>query len=209
MLVQYELDPPSIIVGVADPPGTYSPARDLITPPEQLTEHFVIWASTWFEPFPSLDAVNLTSVAAQKKLTNDPSDPRYLSSHERMSQEERDATLFPDVGIRLGPGLVSWEICAKNVRGSILDTKGVLKGVKLHHLWGAHSPWNCAWSAKIVEGLLKEPPVEGEVRREVNIERLEGIHHFVSVYFFFVRRLWYDLVKCVLTIPTASFVFIS
>ncbi len=208
LFVQSELDPPSIIVGVADPPGTYSPGRDLITPPEQLTEHFVIWASTWFEPFSSLDAVNLTSVAAQKKLTNDPSDPRYLSSHERMSQEERDATLFPDVGIRLGPGLVSWEICAKNVRGSILDTKGVLKGVKLHHLWGAHSPWNCAWSAKVVEGLLKEPPVEGEVRREVNIERLEGIHHFVSVYFF-VRRLWYDLVKCVLTIPTASFVLIS
>ncbi|KAI0092161.1 hypothetical protein BDY19DRAFT_990897 [Irpex rosettiformis] len=170
-------DPPSVVIGVADPPGTYSPATDLKTPPDQLTEAFIIWASTWFEPFSSLDAVNSTSIVTQKKLT-DPSDPRHLSSFERMSQEEKDATLFPDIAIRLGPGLVSWEICDKNVRGTVLDTKGVLKNVRLNYFWGANSPWNCAWAAKVVEGLMQEPPVEGQQRREVVIEMLEDMHHF-------------------------------
>ncbi|KAI0700598.1 hypothetical protein BC835DRAFT_396880 [Cytidiella melzeri] len=173
-------DPPSLFLGLQDPPKTYTPARDLKTPPDQLTTAFLVWASTWFKSYPDLDSVTLSSIVDQERLTDDPNDPRYLSSYEAMTQQQKDETLFPGIAARLGPAFVSWKIYVENLRRAIFDTKGTLKGVPLYHLWGAMSPWNCPWSARRLQDMLDEPVVAGEQRREVHIERLEGIHHFVS-----------------------------
>ena len=114
--------------------------------------------------------------------------------------------MFPDIGKRLGPGLVSWEIYEKNLKGSVVDTKGVLKDVRLNYLWGANSPWNCAWGAKVFDELVKRPSVEGAQRREVTIERLEGIHHFVSFFStYFEEPFWAAIWVSMLTILPVPF----
>jgi hypothetical protein len=176
------LDPPCLILGIADPPKSYSPARDLKTPPDQLTRAFMIWASTYYEPYPNIESVTPSSTVDRKKLSDVPGTPRYLSSLDAMTPAQIAETTFPDVVLRLGPGLVCWEIYATNVRRAFFDTRGVLQGVPAYILWGALSPWNCAWSAKCLTEMANEPVVEGEQRRELHIERIEDIHHMVGLF---------------------------
>lgn len=109
-----------------------------------------------------------------------------------MSQQDKDDTTFTRIVDRFGPGLVSWEIYARNLRHALFDTRGVLKNVPVHFLWGAMSPWNCAWTAKCLTDMLKEPTKDGETRREIHIERIDDMNHFVSL----MIMLYVLLVSC-------------
>ncbi|KAI0340787.1 alpha/beta-hydrolase [Trametopsis cervina] len=170
-------DPPCLVLGIADPPKTYTPARDLKITPDQLKDRFMLWASTFFEPFADLNAVTAASVATHKEISDV---PEHSPTYVRMSPEEVDDTTFGGVASRIGAAVVGWEISWRNTYNSLFDTKGTLPGIPIYVLWGAMSPWNVPWSARFISDVAEKPAPPGEQRRELHIERLEGLAHFAN-----------------------------
>ncbi|KAI0092166.1 Alpha/Beta hydrolase protein [Irpex rosettiformis] len=170
---------PNIAFGIADPPKTTYPLKNLTMSTEEAHDAFLTWISTYWQPFPDLKSINTTSIQQRKPMTEISSDPRYKSIRERRSPEEIEGIVHAPVKYRIGPALVNWQVFMANTRRALLDTKGTWKDVKVLIAWGEMGPWTVALAAKELTETLQEPAVEGQQRREVKFLCLKDASHFL------------------------------
>ncbi|KAI0092160.1 Alpha/Beta hydrolase protein [Irpex rosettiformis] len=185
-------DPPCPVYGTPPPRDAYIPLDDPTMPLEETAKAFVRWVSTYWEPFSSLDDVSEAAVAAQRDVSTlapplcpASVEPAYVHKELRptscrMTREELASVIYPEVALRVGhPGHVTLSVYASNANHSFFDTDGKLPKVKAIVLWADMSCAYCPWGAKVLSDQLKEPPREGEVRRQVEIVKLESANHFM------------------------------
>ncbi len=211
-------DPPCPVYGISPPRDAYIPLDDPTVPSEETAKTFITWVSSYWEPFSSLDEVTEEAVAAQRDMTKIPPPPQpvcftaaqtplskpctYFSDHfkatsARMTRQELESVVCPEVALRVGhPGHITLSVYGTHARRSLFDTKGLWPRVKAIVLWADMSCAYCPWGAKVLSEQLKEPRREGEVRRDVEIVRLENANHFVSLAIIQLYRLMYRSLGC-------------
>ena len=176
------VDPPCPVYGTSPPRDAYIPLDDPTLPLEETAKMFISWVSTYWEPCSSLDDVSEAAVAAQRDISTLPSSSTSLRpTSTRMTKEELEGVVYPEVAYRVGhPGHITLSVYGNNARRTFFDTKGKWPKVKAIVLWADMSCAYCPWGAKVLSDQLKESPRDGEVRREVEIVKLENANHFVS-----------------------------
>ena len=162
----------------------YNPLYDAALTLEQRIPAFHEWISAYWDhgKVPSL----ATSMA--RKGLDEPS-----STLDRMSVEERE--LF----VSLGPGKLdtgsdthTMMLCGVHgLYGMLKDVSFYLDSdaeapggwddVEVRVVWCDHSIWSSAWASEAIKAELDEAATKGKATRNINLVRIRGANHFVSV----------------------------
>lgn len=185
-------DPPAVVLGVAAPPGTYSPFVDPNIPDAEKPIYFRPWVSGYWTRFPDIAAITVSTMQPEKlkDMYNATSDPKYIPTTDRMSPEVLESVTAPSVVERIGsPFDIIEEVYAENLQYGLFDTKGTWSNLRVVAFWMDMSCAYCLWGAKALANQLDQPTMEGRQRRDVKHVKLEAANHFVSLSHGVVRAM--------------------
>lgn len=174
------IDPPCFVYGINPPEGLISPTVDPTIPPEQRVDVFTRWVSRYNDPVPDLTVATADFLRARKPL-EDPSDPRSVSTVERMTPEELQTVADKESFSRWVPLLRNPWLYEVNTRHAFFDTQGIWQAVDIVALWGDMSQWIVHVGARDFAEKLADPSF-GRQRRKIVLEKVPESNHFVSAH---------------------------